>query len=150
MKKSFIFITIFILLFSFNKIKSYDYKEVSNNVEYLLNKRIKIINDFLYGTKDMKVLEKRLKEIENSKILANDLEILKKVIDNPTDYELTKNTTIVKVNKIEKKDNSLSLDIDLNWEISGYDGEYNVTKNYIVKCNEINGKLYIAELKYIK
>lgn len=146
MKKRFIITMILLLLFSYNSINGYEYHKEIDTIEYLLNERIKIINEFLYGCQDMDNLEKKLNEIESDNLLENDLDILYKVVDCPTDYELAMNVKVHEINSIELLDFGYSVNADLNWFMSGYDGEFNLIKNYDIKCIEQDGKIYITKL----
>lgn len=146
MKKRFIFTMILLLLFSYNSINGYEYHKEINTIEYLLNERIKVINEFLYGYQDIECLEKKLNKIESGNLLDNDLDILYKVIDCPTDYELAMDVKIHKINSIEPTDVGYSVNADLNWLMSGYDGEFNLIKNYDIKCIERDSQIYLAKL----
>jgi DNA replicative helicase MCM subunit Mcm2 (Cdc46/Mcm family) len=128
-----------------------NYKEIAD-IEYLLNERIIVMNDFLYGSKnvnDISNLKNDLSRIEAEKLLENDLDILKKVIDNPTDYELAMNVKVDKIISLEKLEDGYNINADLKWLMSGYDGEFNLVKNYDIKCVNLSDKTYLAELKYI-
>lgn len=146
MKKRFIYIMLALLLFSYNSISAYEYHEEINDIEYLLNERIKIMNEFLYGYKDMDSLEDKLEDIEAEKLLENDLGILSKVIDNPTDYELAMSVKVDKIYSLEFIEDELCINADLNWMMSGYDGEYNMVKNYNIKCVESEEQMYLTSL----
>ena len=147
MKKRFIYIMLALLLFSYNSISAYEYHEEISDIEYLLNERIKIMNEFLYGYKDMDSLEAKLDDIEAEKLLENDLGILSKVIDNPTDYELAMNVKVDKIYSLERtEEGELCINADLNWLMSGYDGEFNMVKNYNIKCIEVSGQMYLTLL----
>lgn len=146
MKKRFIFTMILLLLFSYNSINGYEYHKEINTIEYLLNERIKIINEFLYGCQDLDRLKEKLNKIESDNLLQNDLDILCKVIDCPTDYELAMNVKIQKISSIEMIDDGYCVNADLNWFMSGYDGEFNLIKNYNIKCIEQDSKIYLAKL----
>lgn len=148
MKKRFrfIFIMIAMLLFSYNSISAYEYQDEITNIEYLLNERIIIINDFLYGIKDMKQLKDRLDDIEVQEQLENDLDILFKVANCPTDYELAMSVNVDKINSLEKSGEEIYINADLNWLMSGYDGEFNMIKNYNIKLIEISKQLYLKSL----
>jgi hypothetical protein len=135
-----------LLLFSYSSINGYEYHKEISTVEYLLNERIKIINEFLYGSQDMDRLEKKLNKIESDNLLENDLDILCKVIDCPTDYELAMNVKVHKINSIEMIDDGYYLNADLNWFMGGYDGEFNLIKNYDIKCIEQDEQVYLAKL----
>lgn len=146
MKKRFIIIMLALLLFSYNSISAYEYHNEIDDIEYLLNERIKIMNEFLYGYKDMKSLEAKLNKIEAEKLLENDLDILFKVIDCPTDYELAINVNVEKINTFEKIEDGIFINVDLNWLMSGYDGEFNMIKNYNIKLVEIEKQMFLASM----
>lgn len=153
MKNGFIYLLVASFLFSYNSIGNYEnYKEISD-IEYLLNERIVVMNDFLYGEKnanDMNKLKENLEKIEAENLLTNDIDILYKVIDNPTDYELALNVKIDEINSLNQTDEGLDINADLNWLMSGYDGEFNLIKNYDIKCIEIENKIYLSELKFVQ
>ncbi len=145
-KRRFIFTMILLLLFSYNSINGYEYHKEIDTVENLLNQRIKVINEFLYSCQDMDSLEKKLNKIEAGNLLQNDLDILCKVIDCPTDYELAMNVEVHKIKSIELTDSGYSVNADLNWLMRGYDGEFNIIKNYHIKCIEQDSQMYLAKL----
>ncbi len=149
MKKRFIYIMLVLLLFSYNSISAYEYHEEISEIECLLNQRIEIMNDFLYGVKDMRSLENKLEEIETGKLLENDLDILSKVVDNPTDYELAMNVKVDKINSLERVEDGICINADLIWQMRGYDGEYNVVRSYDIKCAETENRLYLSALVII-
>ena len=146
MKKRFIITMILLLFFSYSSINGYEYHKEIETVEYLLNERIKIINEFLYSCQDMERLEKKLNEIESGNLLQNDLDILCKVIDCPTDYELAMNVKVHKINSIEMIDDGYFVNADLNWFMRGYDGEFNLIKNYDIKCIKMDEQVYLTKL----
>ncbi|MGB4438185.1 MAG: hypothetical protein WBJ13_02950 [Sedimentibacter sp.] len=148
MKNRFIYIMIISLLFSYNSIDNYQYYEEIESIEYLLNERIVIMNEFLYGYKNMNSLENKLDKIEAENLLKNDLDILYKVIDNPTDYELALNVQVDKINSLQQTENGLQINADLKWLMSGYDGEFSMVKNYNIKCVELEKQMYLASLIY--
>lgn len=149
MKRRFILIMLALLLFSYNSISAYEYHREIDDIEFLLNERIAIMNEFLYGVKDMEKLEQKLNKIETNKLLENDLDILFKVIDCPTDYELAMNVTVDKIHTLEETEECISINADLNWQMSGYDGEFNMVKNYDIECVEKNGKMQLSAMKII-
>lgn len=149
MRKRFILTMLILLIFSYTSISGYEYHEEINSIEYLLNERIKIMNEFLYGYKDMDNLEKKLNKIESGHLLENDLDILYKVIDCPTDYELAMNVEVDKINSIETIDDEILINADLNWLMSGYDGEFNLIRNYNIKCVEHKDQMYLSKLKIL-
>lgn len=146
MKKRFIIFMILILLFSYNSINGYEYHRETESLEYLLNERIRIINEFLYGTKDMDLLQGRLRKIEADNLLKNDLDILYKVIDCPTDYELAMNVKVSKIKNLELTEEGCFINADLTWFMRGYDGDFNLIKNYDIKCIDRDSQLYLAKL----
>ena len=150
MRNRFIYLMLFSLLFSYNSIGDYQYYEEIDSIEYLLNERIEIMNEFLYGYKDMEKLEEKLDKIEAENLLENDLDILYKVIDSPTDYELALNVKVDQIHSLVKIDNNLHINLDLQWQMSGYDGEFSMVKNYDIKCVELEDQIYLASLVYIR
>lgn len=150
MRNRFIFIMLFSLLFSYNSFGYYQYYEEIDSIEYLLNERIEVMNEFLYGYKDMGKLEEKLEKIEAENLLENDLDILYKVIDSPTDYELAMSVEVDQINSLEKTGDEIIINADLKWQMSGYDGEFAMVKNYDIKCIELDEKIYLASLVYIK
>jgi len=55
----------------------------------------------------------------------------------------------VKVNKIyliELTDDEYLINADLNWLMRGYDGEFNIIRNYDINCIKVNGQLYLTKL----
>jgi hypothetical protein len=146
MKKRFILIMVLLLLFSYTSINGYEYHEETITIEYLLNRRIIFMNEFLYGYKDMHKLKENLSKIESGPLLKNDLDILKKVMDCPTDYELAMNVKVHDIYRIEPTDEGLLINADLNWLMRGYDGEFNFIRNYDINCKKINDKLYLTKL----
>lgn len=150
MRNRFIFIMLISLLFSYNSFGYYQYYEEIDSIEYLLNERIEVMNEFLYGYKDMGKLEEKLEKIEAENLLENDLDILYKVIDSPTDYELALSVEVDKINSLEKTDDYMNINADLKWQMSGYDGEFTMVKNYNIKCVKLADQIYLASLVYIR
>lgn len=152
MKSGFIYFLVASLLFSYSSIGNYENYEEKGCIENLLNERIEIMNGFLYGPKDAKDIEylnEKLNEIEAEELLNNDLSILYKVIDNPTDYELALSVKVDKINSLKETEEGIFINANLNWLMSGYDGEFNLVKSYYIKCIELDGKMYLTALKYI-
>lgn len=150
MKKRFICLMLFSLLFSYNSFGYYQYYEEIDSIEQLLNQRIVIMNEFLYGIKDMENLEEKLDNIEAENLLINDLDILRKVMDSPTDYELAMSVEVDEIKSLENVDGNMLINADLKWQMSGYDGEFSMVKNYDIRCVEIEGRMYLASLVYIE
>ena len=146
MKKRFIFTMIVLLLLSYNSINGYEYHKEIETIEYLLNERITIMNEFLYGYKDMQSLEEKLSKIESDNLLQNDLDILYKVKNSPTDYEFAMKVKVNEIYDIELTDDGYLVNADLNWLMRGYDGEFNLIRNYQIKCIEDGGQSYLAKL----
>lgn len=146
MKKRFIYLMIFTMLFSYISIGGLEYHHEINSIEYLLNQRIEIMNEFLYGIKDMNLLNEKLINIEADKLLCNDLDILKKIADNPTDFELAMNVKVDKIHSLERTENGININADLNWKMSGYDGEFNMVRNYDINCIEKDKQMYLTSL----
>lgn len=142
-------------MFSFNTIGDHNNYEEINNVEYLLNERVEAINEFLYtsdfdGNKDIKKLTENLYRIEADELLSNDLAIMERIAKNPSDYELISNVKVDKIYSMDKGKSGMEINADLNWSMSGYDGDYNMVKNYDIKCYEKEGKIYLTDLDFVE
>ncbi|HQB64053.1 MAG TPA: hypothetical protein PLL21_06680, partial [Sedimentibacter sp.] len=98
------------------------------------------------GYKDMDDLEAKLCKIETGSLLQNDLAILHKVMDSPTDYELAINAKVDKIYEAVKEDEEYSINADLKWLMRGYDGEFNLIRNYSIKCIDMDEEFYLTEL----
>jgi hypothetical protein len=152
MKNGFIYVLITSLLLSYNSMGNYENYAEKDRIEYLLNERIGIMNNFLYGVKgeeEMQYLNEELNRIEREQLLENDLQILYKIIDNPTDYELALSVKVDKINELKETDEGLYLNANLSWLMRGYEGEFNMIKNYDIKCVEYESNIYLATLNYI-
>ncbi|NLJ57545.1 MAG: hypothetical protein GX339_01740 [Tissierellia bacterium] len=149
MKKRFIFTMILLLVFSYNSISGYEHREEINIIEDLLNQRIQIMNEFLYAYKDMDLLEDKLSKIEKNNLLENDLDILKKVMDNPTDYELALKVKVHKINTLDIKDDEILINADLDWFMRSYDGEFNLIRNYNIECIQEDDQTFLSKLKIL-
>ncbi|WP_312811698.1 hypothetical protein [Sedimentibacter sp.] len=146
MKKRFIYLMIFTMFFSYISIGGLEYHQEITSIEYLLNQRIEIMNEFLYGYKDMDSLKEKLMNIEKDKLLDNDTDILQKIADNPTDFELAMSVKVDKIHSLKRTEEGININVDLNWQMSGYDGEFNMVRNYDIKCIEEDKQMYLASL----
>jgi len=128
-------------------------------VERLLNERIAIINNFLYGEKDDKVLEnlkKDLSKIEHEAQLDSDISLLTHIYNNPTDYEYTTKVKIKKIKSIEITENSVKMLANLEWTI--LNGETNnkipiassFIKDYNISCIIKNKNMYLTNIKFVE
>ncbi len=146
MKKRFIYLMIFTMFFSYISIGGLEYHQEITSIEYLLNQRIEIMNEFLYGYKDMDSLKEKLMNIERDKLFDNDTDILQKIADNPTDFELAMSVKVDKIHSLKRTEEGININVDLNWQMSGYDGEFNMVRNYDIKCIEEDEQMYLASL----
>ncbi|WP_313345237.1 hypothetical protein [Sedimentibacter sp.] len=146
MKKRFIYLMIVTMLFSYISIGGLEYHQEITSIEYQLNQRIEIMNEFLYGFKDMNLLKEKLTNIERDKLLDNDTDILQKIADNPTDFELAMSVKVDKIHSVERTEKGININADLNWQMSGYDGEFNMVRNYDIKCIEEDKQMYLTSL----
>ncbi len=146
MKKRFICLMLFTMLFSYISIGGLEYHQEITSIEHLLNRRIEIMNEFLYGYKDMDSLKEKLMCIERDRLFENDTDILQKIADNPTDFELAMGVKVDKIHSLKRSEEGININIDLNWQMSGYDGEYNMVRNYEIKCIEEDKQMYLTSL----
>ncbi|HCX61464.1 MAG TPA: hypothetical protein DHU59_03395 [Clostridiales bacterium] len=137
---------IFTMFFSYISIGGLEYHQEITSIEYLLNQRIEIMNEFLYGYKDMDSLKEKLMNIERDKLFENDTDILQKIADNPTDFELAMSVKVDKIHSLKRTEEGININVDLNWQMSGYDGEFNMVRNYDIKCIEEDEQMYLASL----
>jgi DNA replicative helicase MCM subunit Mcm2 (Cdc46/Mcm family) len=150
MKNGIIFFLVASLVLSYNAFASYEYHQETSDLEYLLNERIEIMNEFIYGEKDMEKLNHKLSKIEDDDLLQNDLDILQKIIDNPTDFELSLNVAVEEIVDFKKTDEEIIMVVFLKWQMSGYDGEYDLVKKYNIKYKTIDKDTYLTYLEYIE
>lgn len=148
MKKQ-IFILIVILILSYNSIGAYKYYEEIETVEFLMNKRIEIMNSFIYGEKNLSILEEQLGKIEQGKLLSNDINVISKIIDNPTEYEVASKIEVLKVNKVETIGNNVSVNVDLKWFMIGNENKYTFSRAYNVDYTQRGSNKYLSEFKKI-
>jgi hypothetical protein len=50
---------------------------------------------------------------------------------------------------IEKTKEGILINADLNWTMRGYDGEFNLVRNYDIKCIGSEDELYLSSLRII-
>jgi len=137
-------------------LEQFDSVNEANQIEELLNKRIDIINAFLYGDKDLEKLEKLekdLSKIEDEKLLKTDIDILTHIYHNPTDYERTTKVKINKVKEIEVTKDSVKMLANLQWTILANGDlpiETSLIKDYNISCVFKDKKMYLTNMEFVK
>lgn len=155
----FIYFFIITAMLSVGALGRYENFKEQYEVERLLNERIAIINNFLYGEKDDKVLEnlkKDLAKIENGAQLNSDISLLTHIYNNPTDYEYTNKVKIKRIKSIEITENSIKMLANLEWTI--LDGDVNkkfpiassFIKDYNISCVIKNKNIYLTNIKFVE
>ncbi|GEM_PF-329900 len=158
-KAIFVYFFIITSMLSMGALGRYENFKEQYEVERLLNERIAIINNFLYGEKDDKVLEnlkKDLSKIENEAQLDSDMSLLTHIYNNPTDYEYTTKVKIKKIKSIEITENSVKMLANLEWTI--LNGETNnkipiassFIKDYNISCIIKNKNMYLTNIKFVE
>ncbi len=156
MKNVIIYFFIITFIFSFSYLEQFDSVNEANQIEELLNKRIDIINAFLYGDKDLEKLEKLekdLSKIEDEKLLKTDIDILTHIYHNPTDYERTTKVKINKVKEIEVTKDSVKMLANLQWTILANGDlpiETSLIKDYNISCVFKDKKMYLTNMEFVK
>ncbi|HBB28437.1 MAG TPA: hypothetical protein DC000_04155 [Clostridiales bacterium] len=156
MKNVIIYFFIITFIFSFSYLEQFDSVNEANQIEELLNKRIDIINAFLYGDKDLEKLEKLekdLSKIEDEKLLKTDIDILTHIYHNPTDYERTTKVKINKVKEIQVTKNSVKMLANLQWTILANGDlpiETSLIKDYNISCVFKDKKMYLTNMEFVK
>jgi len=156
MKNVIIYFFIITFIFSFSYLEQFDSVNEANQIEELLNKRIDIINAFLYGDKDLEKLEKLekdLSKIEDEKLLKTDIDILTHIYHNPTDYERTTKVKINKVKEIQVTKNSVKMLANLQWTILANGAlpiETSLIKDYNISCVFKDKKMYLTNMEFVK
>jgi hypothetical protein len=56
------------------------------------------------------------------------------------------NVQVEEILTYEKVEDGIFINVDLNWLMSGYDGEFNMIKNYNIKLVEIEQQMYLASM----
>ncbi len=158
-KAIFVYFFIITSMLSMGALGRYENFKEQYEVERLLNERIAIINNFLYGEKDDKVLEnlkKDLSKIEHEAQLDSDISLLTHIYNNPTDYEYTTKVKIKKIKSIEITENSVKMLANLEWTI--LNGETNnkipiassFIKDYNISCIIKNKNMYLTNIKFVE
>lgn len=150
MKNPIIYLLIIAFIFSYGTVEGVENYKNIKQVEELLNYRITIINNFMYGEKDLSDLKDKLSIIETDKIYDSDVNFMTVIYYNPTDYEKTNKVVIKKVKKIEMNNNELTILATLEWLIESKDElsiETIFINDYNIKCVLKDNKLYLASLE---
>ena len=156
MKSLFIYFFILTFIFSFGYLEQHDSISEVNQIEKLLNERIKIINDFLYADKDIEALEKLEKElsnIEDARLLKADMDTLTRIYYNPTDYERTTRVKIKQVKEINVSEDMIEMLANLEWTILENGDlaiESSFMKDYNISCVFKNKKLYLTNMEFVE
>lgn len=157
MKAVIIYFFIVTFVISFGVLEQFDNISEVNQIEKLLNERINIINDFLYGDKDDEVLEKLkkdLSEIEDKNLLESDMSLLTYIYNNPTDYERTTRVRIKEIKNIEITETSIKILANLEWTVLTGEEELpietSLIKDYNIDCIFKDKKMYLTNMKFVE
>ncbi len=157
MKSVIIYFFIVTFVISFGVLEQFDNISEVNQIEKLLNERINIINDFLYGDKDDEVLEKLkkdLSEIEDKNLLESDMSLLTYIYNNPTDYERTTRVRIKEIKNIEITETSVKILANLEWTVLTGEEELpietSLIKDYNIDCIIKDKKMYLTNMKFVE
>lgn len=157
MKAVIIYFFIVTFVISFGVLEQFDNISEVNQIEKLLNERINIINDFLYGDKDDEVLEKLkkdLSEIEDKNLLESDMSLLTYIYNNPTDYERTTRVIIKEIKNIEITETSIKILANLEWTVLTGEEELpietSLIKDYNIDCIFKDKKMYLTNMKFVE
>ena len=156
MKSLVVYFFLITFIFSFSYLEQFESVIEVNQIEELLNKRIDIINTFLYGDKNLDILkdlEKDLSKIEDEKLLKADMEILTHIYHNPTDYERTTKVKINEVKNIEVTKDAVKMLANLQWTILA-NGELpietSLIKDYNISCVFKDKKMYLTNMEFVE
>lgn len=157
MKAVIIYFFIVTFVISFGVLEQFDNISEVNQIEKLLNERINIINDFLYGDKDDEVLEKLKKDlskIEDKNLLESDMSLLTYIYNNPTDYERTTRVRIKEIKEIEITETSIKILANLEWTVLTGEEELpietSLIKDYNIDCIIKDKKMYLTNMKFVE
>ena len=157
MKAVIIYFFIVTFVISFGVLEQFDNISEVNQIEKLLNEKINIINDFLYGDKDDEVLEKLkkdLSEIEDKNLLESDMSLLTYIYNNPTDYERTTRVIIKEIKNIEITETSIKILANLEWTVLTGEEELpietSLIKDYNIDCIFKDKKMYLTNMKFVE
>lgn len=127
-----------------------DKGEMIQEVERLLKERVIIINDYLFNDITYLNTEKRLSLIEMEGLLREDLEVLKAIDKNPTDFPYVRDINIKNMKLQDKSRNRLEYTILVEWDISYNEVDVKEKDYYRVNLINTNNKLYLTKLQYIR
>lgn len=151
-------IFIFVLIIFLNKLNvhTYSYSNRYKNidlqeVEELLNYRNNIMKDGLFNNRDIKIIERQLSEVEKGEILYNDIDIIKKLRECPTDYAYPLELKISSIEGVVYNELLAEFHLKIQWEISYLNNEE--TKEellYKIQIVDYKGSLFICGIEIIE
>lgn len=137
-----VLVVLFVILTDNKSIKanSYEYK---NLLENILFQRLVIINDMLFKNNSIENSFSRLRMIEKDKALEWDINYLKEIKGNPTDFVHVKGLKIKDLNLIYKNKELLRFNARIIWALDDKNEEF----HHIIEVISEDGRLYLTDLK---
>lgn len=118
-------------------------------ISKLLIDRTSIMNRALYGDEDIDVLLVDLEQIERGKLLEEDIECLKDLRINPTDYPFISDTKVLNVNLLNIQDDIYKLKVQVQWKILEIE-ESKENIDYFIEIQQREDKFYLINFEPVE
>ncbi|WIV10507.1 hypothetical protein [Proteiniborus sp. MB09-C3] len=126
-----------------------EYKVYEEIVYELLSSRTSIMNRGLYSDEDINNIFSDLEEIERGRLLEEDIDCLRDVRANPTDYPSVSDLKILKVDVIALEDNIYKLKVLTQWKvIEAKESRENI--EYLIEIQQQEGRYFLIKLEPVE
>lgn len=122
---------------------SFDHEE--EIIKELMTKRTDILESMLNDDISYEEGKRRLREVEEGKLLTDDMQMIERYAD--TDYDQVAGMNIYDIEKVSHVSDLITYSVSVNWTLSGYDGIYHDRINYYlgIKAKEKEYKIVSME-----
>ncbi|MTI48581.1 MAG: hypothetical protein FH761_12120 [Firmicutes bacterium] len=136
-------------------VQAFSYQDKFNdielsNIEELLSERMHIMNEGLFNQMDIDTVEEKLTGIERGKLLLEDINIIKKSRELPTDYSYPFGMKIKSVESVKYEETNVELYLVLEWEIAYKDKQTKEDFLYKIKLLKQKERYYIYNIEVIE
>lgn len=123
-------------------------EEMKNRLTEIFEQRIDIWNRFMEGNyNSIAEFEERLKNVITEPLLSIDMDTIKYIAKNPTDYEKVKDFKIKNFKMMKINGNRTVTVVKILWEVEEFEEVTQEEVEYIVEMKKINGKWLLSDYK---